>query len=245
MSASGQDQGKSPSLQGNCCVLGMRERTPARSSNRYVERDGYVLGGMGADTRETNYSDVLLQVCEMTIVQCYAPTNDATEEKDEFYEQLQAAKDKIPKQNLCIIMGDFNAKVGSDNTTLERTMGRNGIGDRNENGQQLVEFCSENGMVITGTIFNHKDIHKYTWTSSDNNTQNQIDHILVNGKYRRSLLDTKARRGTYIGSDHQLVISELKLMLKRTDKKNKVERRRYVRKLRDPNCREFRIRTEE
>ena len=69
---------------------------------------------------------------KITIVQCYAPTNDATEEeKDEFYEQLQAAKDKIPKHNLCIIMGDFNAKVGSDNTLFERTKGRKLTGDRN------------------------------------------------------------------------------------------------------------------
>ena len=83
-------------------------------------------------------------------------TNDAAEEeKDEFYEQLQAVKDKIPKHNLCIIMGDFNAKVGRDNTAFERTVGRNGMGDKDENGQ-LVEFCSNNGMVLTGTIFHHK-----------------------------------------------------------------------------------------
>ena len=102
---------------------------------------------MGADQRETHYSDVQLQVCEMTIVQCYAPTNDAKEEKEQFYEQIQVAKDKIPKHNLCSIMGDFNAKVGSDNTTFERTMGRNRMGDRNENGQQLVKFCSEYGRL--------------------------------------------------------------------------------------------------
>jgi endonuclease/exonuclease/phosphatase family metal-dependent hydrolase len=62
-------------------------------------------------------------------------------------------------------------------------------------------------MMITGTIFLHKNIHKYTWTSPDSITNNQIDHILVNGKYRRSILDTKAERGADIGSDHQLVIS--------------------------------------
>ena len=63
------------------------------------------------------------------------------------------------------------------------------------NGVRLVEFCSENGMVITGTIFEHKNIHKTIWTSPDHNSNNQINHILVNRKCRRSILDTKARRG--------------------------------------------------
>ena len=100
---------------------------------------------------------------KLTILQCYAPTNEATdEEKDCFYEQLQAVKERIPKHDICIIMGDFNAKVGQDNINDERTMGRYGMGQRNENGQKLVDFCSENGMVITGTLFQHKNIHKST-----------------------------------------------------------------------------------
>ena len=113
---------------------------------------------------------------KLTLLQCYAPTNEASEEdQEEFYEQLQAVKEKVPKHNICIIMGDFNAKVGSDNLTYESTMGKHGMGERNDNGTRLVEFCSENGMVITGTIFQHKNIHKYTWTSPDSNTNNQID----------------------------------------------------------------------
>ena len=78
-------------------------------------------------------------------------------------------------------MGHFNAKVGSDNSTYESTMGNHGMGERNNNGTRLVDVCSENGIVI----FQHKNIHKYTWTSPDSNTSNQIDHVLVNGKYRR------------------------------------------------------------
>ena len=65
--------------------------------------------------------------------------------------------------------GGPNARAGNKNTTFERTVGENGIGEEDENGQQLVEFCSEHGMVIT--LFHHKDIHKYTWASPDNNTK--------------------------------------------------------------------------
>jgi hypothetical protein len=59
-------------------------------------------------------------------------------------------------------MGDFNSKVGSDNSAFERTMGRHRLGERNDNGLKLMEFCSENRMVIKGTIFPHKNIHTNT-----------------------------------------------------------------------------------
>ena len=68
-------------------------------------------------------------------------------------------------------MGDLNAKVGKDNKYVEQSMGKQGLGERNENGQKLVNICSENDMAITGTIFQHKNIHKSTWMSPDNKTQ--------------------------------------------------------------------------
>jgi hypothetical protein len=67
-------------------------------------------------------------------------------------------------------MGNLNAKVGSDNTHLEQIMGRHGLGDRNENGEMFVDFCAHNGLVIGGTLFIHKNIHKETWTSPDGHT---------------------------------------------------------------------------
>ena len=62
---------------------------------------------------------------KVTILQCYAPTNTSSlESKEEFHEQIQATMDKIPKRDLKILMGDLNAKVGSDNTDKELNMGR-------------------------------------------------------------------------------------------------------------------------
>lgn len=124
------------------------------------------------------------------------------EDKEEFYQQLLAIKEKIPKHHVIIIMEDFNGKVGCENVDYERTMRKHGMGECNENGQKLVEFCSENELAITGTLFEHKGIHKSTWDSPDHTTNNQIDHIMMNGKYRRSVLNTKAR--VDIGSDHHV-----------------------------------------
>ncbi len=150
-----------------------------------------------------------------TLIQCYAPTNAATdEEKEDFYSALQAQIDKSPKRDIKIVMGDMNAKVGTENKERELTMGKNGIGIINENGELFADFCAFNDLIIGGgAIFSFKDIHKTTWTSPDGKTKNQIDHITVSRK-RRSLMDVRAKLGADAASDHQLVVAILKLKLK-------------------------------
>nr|KAG5701327.1 hypothetical protein BaRGS_006101 [Batillaria attramentaria] len=125
---------------------------------------------------------------KVTILQCYAPTNMADEEeKENFYEQLQAVLDKAPRRDLKILMGDLNAKVGTDNTDRELIMGKHGTGTQNENGELFTEFCTTNDLVIGGTIFPHKTIHKTTWTSPDGRTVNQIDHITIGRNLKESV----------------------------------------------------------
>ncbi|XP_059147249.1 craniofacial development protein 2-like [Physella acuta] len=116
-----------------------------------------------------------------TLIQCYAPTNAATDE--------EAQIDKSPKRYIKIVMGDMNAKVGTENKERELTMGKNEIGIINENGELFADFCAFNDLIIGGTIFSHKDIHKTSWTSPDGKTKNQIDHITVSRKWIRSLMD--------------------------------------------------------
>ena len=99
-------------------------------------------------------------------------------------------------------------------------MGQEGHGKMNENGERLANLCSTNGLVIGGTIFKHKDIHKITWNSPNGRDKNQIDHIIINGKWRRSLLDTRAYRGADVNSDHHLVAAKLQLKLKKADNYN-------------------------
>ena len=72
----------------------------------------------------------------------------------------------------------------------------------------------ENGLVIGGTLFQQKDIHKLIWISPNGKAENQIDHVMINQKWRRSLFDVRARRGADVGSDHHLVQADLKLKLR-------------------------------
>ena len=137
------------------------------------------------------------------MVQAYAPTSDAMDEgKEEFYNQLRDTVSSCNRNDMIVVMGDLNAKVGNNNTNREELMGKFGVGIMNASGERLRDFCSANGFIITGTIFPHKDIHKLTWRSPDGRTVNQIDHVLVNGNMRTSISDTRVMRGADVYSDH-------------------------------------------
>ena len=156
----------------------------------------------------------------MTVIQVYAPHNEREdEEKEQFYQELQETLDGCNKNDILIVMGDFNAKAGSDNNGYEKTMGVPGLGTQNDNGERLCEFSQMNGLVITGTLFPHKDIHKATWISADGRTRNQIDHFLISGQWRTSVLDTRAQRGADVNSDHYLVRTRINYVSTHTRRK--------------------------
>ena len=152
----------------------------------------------------------------MNVIQCYAPTNDHDDESKEiFYNQLQAVLDTLKDKDVNILMGDLNAKVGSDNQGYEEVMGQHALGEMNDNGERLANLCGLNSLVIGGSIFPHKRIHKATWVSPDHTTENQIDHICISKKFRRSLQDVRVKRGADAATDHHLVTAKVKLKLKR------------------------------
>ncbi|VDO87769.1 unnamed protein product [Schistosoma margrebowiei] len=94
-------------------------------------------------------------------------------------------------------------------------MGRHVLGERNKNGERLANLCTFNKLVIGGTIFPHKRIHKAAWISPNHTPENQIDHICINKKFRRTMEDVRTRREVDIASDHHLVVANLKLKLKK------------------------------
>ena len=88
----------------------------------------------------------------ITVIQAYAPSNNAEEAEVEwFYEDLQDLLELIPKKDILFIIGDWNAKVGSQETP--GVTGKFGLGVQNEAGQMLIEFCQENALVIANTLF--------------------------------------------------------------------------------------------
>ena len=105
------------------------------------------------------------------------PTSNAEEtEVERFYEDLQNLLELTPKKDVLFIIGDKNAKVGSQETS--GVTGKFGLGMRNEAGQRLIEFCQENALVIANTLFQQHKRRLCTSTSPDGQHQNQIDYIL-------------------------------------------------------------------
>ena len=102
----------------------------------------------------------------ITVLQVYALTSNTEEaEVERFYEDLQDLLELTPKKDVLSILGDCNAKVGSQETP--GVTGKFGLGIRTEAGQRLTEFCQENAPVIANTLFQQHKRRLYTWTSPD------------------------------------------------------------------------------
>ena len=137
-------------------------------------------------------NDRMISVCfqgkpfNIMVIQVYAPTSNA-EEAEEFYEDLLL--ELTTKKDVLFIIGDWNAKVGSQETP--GVTGNFGLGVQNEAGQRLIQFCQEKALVIANTLFQQHKRRLYTWTSRDSRHQNQIDYILCSQRWRSSIQSEK------------------------------------------------------
>ena len=129
----------------------------------------------------------------ITVIQAYAPTSNTEEvEVEWFYEDLQDLLELTPPKNVLFIIGDWNAKVGSQETP--GVTGNFGLGVWNEAGQRLIEFCKENTLLIANSLFQQHKRGLYTWTSPHGQHQNLIDYILCSQRWRSSIQSAKKDR---------------------------------------------------
>ena len=128
----------------------------------------------------------------ITVIQIYAPTRNAEEaEAERFYGDLQDLLELTPRKVVLFIIGDWNAKVGSQETP--GVTGKFGLGIQNEAGQRLIEFYQKSALVITNTLFQQYKRRLYTWTSPNGQYRNQIDYIICNQRWRNSIQSTETR----------------------------------------------------
>ena len=146
----------------------------------------------------------------ITVIQVYAPASNAEEAEVEwFYEDVQDLE-LTPKKDVLFILGDWNAKVGSQETP--GVTGKFGLGIQNEAGQRLIEFCQENTLVIENNLFQQHKRRLYIWISQDGEHWNQIDYILCSQRWRSSIQSAKTRPGTDCGSDHEQLVAKFRLI---------------------------------
>ena len=159
----------------------------------------------------------MLKKISIIVIQVYALTSNAKEaEVEQFCEDIEDLLELTSKKDVLFILGDWNAKVGSQETP--GATGKFGLGVQNEAGQRLTKFCQENALAIANTLFQQHKRRLYTWTSPDGQHRNQIDYILWSQRWRSSIQLAKTRPGADCGSDHELLIAKFRLKLKKTGK---------------------------
>ena len=142
----------------------------------------------------------------ITAIQDYAPTSNAEEAEVElFYEDLQDLLELTSKKDA------FHYRGLECKSRKSRITGKFGLGLQNEAGQRLTEFCQENTLVITNTLFQQHKRRLYTWTLPDGQYQNQTDYILCSQRWRSSIQSTKTRPGADCGSDHEFLMAKFRL----------------------------------
>jgi len=126
----------------------------------------------------------------------HAPCKEKNDEaKDSFYEELEQVFDHFPKYQMKILLGDFNAKVGRENV-FKPIIGNESLHQHsNDNGVRIVILATRKNLVVKSTMFPHRNSHKYTRTSPNGKTHNQIDHILIDRRRDSSILDVRSFRG--------------------------------------------------
>mgnify|MGYP006273469667 CR=1 FL=1 len=178
----------------------------------------------------------------ITIFQVYAPTTaHDDEEVEEFYEELENSIKKVPKKDLLIVQGDFNAKVGRD--AYEQwagTVGQYGTGETNDRGLRLLEFAESHQLTLATTLYPHKLSRRTTWHAPSGKIHNQIDYILTPRRIKSSINRAKTRTypGADVGSDHDLVLLNMKMKLKKKYQAARTRIKFDLEKLRDPEVAE-------
>jgi hypothetical protein len=156
----------------------------------------------------------------------HAPCEDTSDViNDRFYEELGRVFDQFPRYDMKILLGDFNAKVGREDIFKPTNGNESSHEISNNNGVRVVNFATSKNLVVKRTMFPHRSTHKYTWTSPDGKTHNQIDHILIDRRRHSSIL--VSFRGADCDSDHYLVVAKVRERLavgKRIVKKMDVDR---------------------
>ena len=128
-------------------------------------------------------------------------------------EDLQDRHRTNTQKRCPFLIGDWNAKVGSQETP--GVTGKFGLGVRNEAGQRLVEFCQENTLVLANILFQQHKRRLYTWTSPDGQHWYPLDYILCSQRCRSSIQSAKRRLGADCGLDHELLIAKFRLKWKK------------------------------
>ena len=154
------------------------------------------------------------KIYRLLIIQVYAPTSRSSQEElDNFYDDIYNTLN-TNKAHYNIIMGDLNAKIGQGN---EECVGKFGYGERNERGEDLINFATAHNFKIMNTFFQKSKNKRWTWRSPNHETKNEIDFILID---RHNIVkNVDVLNQVNVGSDHRMVRCKIQINTKQERRK--------------------------
>ncbi|GAA6106566.1 receptor-type tyrosine-protein phosphatase F-like, partial [Tachysurus ichikawai] len=158
----------------------------------------------------------------LTVICAYGPNGSV--EYPTFLASLEGVLESAPTGDSVVLLGDFNAHVGSDSDTWRGVIGRNGPPDLNPCGVLLLDFCASHSLSIKNTMFKHKGVHQYTWHQDTLGRRSMIDFVVVSSELRPYVLDTRVKRGAELSTDHHLVVSWIRWRGRKLDRLGRPKR---------------------
>ena len=164
-----------------------------------------------------------LDDCTVSMISAYAPTlGQSDENKGCFYDSLDDIIKAIPSSHKLLLLGDFNARVGTDYSSWEGIIGKHGVGNENSNGTRLLTLCSQNGLCLTNTLFQQPTRRKLTWMHPGSKVWHMIDFVITRQRDVKDVNHTRAMLGSCAHSDHRLVKSNLCLRVKKPQLRHRI-----------------------
>ncbi|CAM4709419.1 unnamed protein product [Leuciscus chuanchicus] len=152
----------------------------------------------------------------VTLLSTYAPTlTSPDDQKDSFYLLLSETLSNISRGHRIFILGDFNARVGSNTTAWPDVLGPHGVGSLNDNGQRLLELCATHKLCIPSSFFEGSIWSKMTWQHPRSKRWHQLDHVIIQRNHLQDLTHVRSMHSADCDTDHSLVRCKIKLNPKR------------------------------
>ena len=172
------------------------------------------------------------------VISAYAPTLVAEEDaKDEFYAALGEVLHRANSRDKIILLGDFNARVGSRRDLWGHVIGSHGLGKMNANGLRLLTLCTEYDLTITNTLFRLKPIHKTSWMHPRSRQWHLLDYVIVRSSQVKEVSITRAMRGAECWTDHRLMMSKMHVAIRPPTRRRRRRKRIDCALLKDPSTR--------
>jgi hypothetical protein len=143
--------------------------------------------------------------CDIIFLNVHAPTEDKIDDvKGKFYKDQEPVLDKFPKYLIKIVLEDFSANVGREEI-FKPTVAKERL-----HGIRVVNSGISKNLFVKSTMFPHRNINKFTWTSPDGKTHNQIEHISIDWRWQSRIPDVQSFRAADCDTDHYLVVAKVR-----------------------------------